>query len=192
MDLQWLNTQFLAFPSKSKNECARDIGVSPAVFQKIMSGSRAIKEREYISLRQFFGLPVDGYKNLPPANVHSYETKHLIGGASDAAINHDEFIPLEKKPSIEAGSYIIFTASKETNATLYLDHRILIDTSDQQIKNPDMFLISDGCTYFLRYCFDIKNNQISVKMHRDATDTNTLDISYIKIIGRAIAMLHPL
>jgi plasmid maintenance system antidote protein VapI len=60
MDSQWLKTQFAANPDKSKAGLAAAIGLEPPAVSKILNGTRQIKAQEYLQMREYFGLPVDG------------------------------------------------------------------------------------------------------------------------------------
>ena len=60
MDSQWLKTQFQLHPDKSRADLARALDLDPPAISKILAGGRQIKAHEYIAMRRFFGLPVDG------------------------------------------------------------------------------------------------------------------------------------
>ena len=60
MDSQWLKIQLAAHPDKSKAELAKAVGLQASGISKILAGGRQIKANEYIAMRRFFGLPVDG------------------------------------------------------------------------------------------------------------------------------------
>ncbi len=60
MDSQWLKTQLAYNPSKNKADLAKAIGVQPSGISKILAGTRQIKTHEYIAMRKFFGLLIDG------------------------------------------------------------------------------------------------------------------------------------
>ena len=59
MNAQWLAAQFDLYPSHSKSDLARALGLEPPAISKILGGMRKISAEEYITMRQFFGLPTN-------------------------------------------------------------------------------------------------------------------------------------
>jgi len=81
MDSTWLKTQFKLNPEKNKAGLAKVLGLGAPAISKILAGERQIKAAEYMLMRRYFGLPVDG--------------ESAAQGSSSRAGGHDDRYVLE-------------------------------------------------------------------------------------------------
>lgn len=194
MDATWLKTQFQVNPDKSRADLARALSLDPPAISKILAGGRQIKANEYIAMRHFFGLPVDGNK---ATGAGSYRLQTL-SGLSERDVPEDQdawLMParlLESKTRSPPEKIRIFTVrdnSMEPDFTV--GSQVLVDLSDTTSSPPGVFIISDGIGHVLRQCDIIPGEtplQISISSRSGASFRLTPDKA--NIIGRVIARLE--
>ncbi|HEY8190105.1 MAG TPA: helix-turn-helix transcriptional regulator, partial [Micavibrio sp.] len=88
MDTEWLKLQFRLHPERNKAGLAEALGLGAPAISKILSGGRQIKAAEYIAMRRYFGLPVDGEraaKSAPARQDDRYVLAPLPGLAEGNA-----------------------------------------------------------------------------------------------------------
>jgi hypothetical protein len=199
MDSQWLKTQLACNPDKSKADLAKAIGLQASGISKILAGGRQIKAHEYIAMRRFFGLPVDGeaaarasrssssYTILPLEEVfkENQDTVNLEWVIPANILNARTQAPPEKikifqvrenamEPDFKQGEYV------------------LVDLSDIKPSPPGVFLVSDGFGNMVRDCaFVAKTNPPAVRISakKEGFLSQTLKLDDFVIIGRVIAKL---
>lgn len=198
MDSQWLKTQFEVHPEKTKAGLAAAIGVEPPAVSKILSGSRQIKAQEYVLMREYFGLPVDGHASLHRSPA-SYTIKPLDGHESfrdGQAAPSDWVLPaaiLSPRTKAPAEKIRIFQVRE---AVMEPDFRsgeyVLVDVSDKKPAPPGIFIVSDGFGNMLRQCeFVPKSEPPAIRISANSNfQPQTLQFNDFLIIGRVIAKLQ--
>lgn len=194
MDSQWLKTQFLAYPDRTKAGLATAIGLEPPAVSKILNGTRQIKAQEYILMREYFGLPNDGENTLrkPPARTH---IKALVGGdglgdRSPPPGEWDAPAPiLSRSPSALTKVFLVSETIMEPE--FKLGEQVLIDPLDRTPSPPGVFVISDGQDNMLRHC-ELVGSDIRISASKTGFHKETLSREHILILGRVIAKLQML
>ncbi|MGB0720312.1 MAG: hypothetical protein ACPGRX_07550 [Bdellovibrionales bacterium] len=200
MDAQWLKIQFDVNPNKSKADLARLLGLEPPAISKILSGSRQIKAAEYNSMRQYFGLPVDGEKAaLVPDNAYHLETLAGNQRLDDSAEQRNDnwIIPasiLDQKTRTPPDQIKIFRIEENFMAPNFKrDEYVLVDLTECTPSPPGAFIVSDGFGNMLRFCEYVPNSdpaEVKVSAASSSFQTQILRLSDFKIIGRVIAKLE--
>lgn len=202
MDSQWLKNQFDLNPDKSKTALARSLGLEAPAISKILNNTRQIKAHEYIKMRAFFGLPVDGANAAAGPARHQGTLSPLdeTGFRDDANTQSSEshwIIPAEilsKRTQAPPGKVKIF----QINETLMepefrRGEYVLIDLSDTHPSPPGAFVLSDGFGYMMRHCEFVPRStppEIVVSACRREFQPQTLALEDVSIIGRVIAKLQ--
>jgi plasmid maintenance system antidote protein VapI len=195
MDSQWLKTQFAANPDKSKAGLAAAIGLEPPAVSKILNGTRQIKAQEYLQMREYFGLPVDGLS----AVRKTYTVK-----AQDGQDGFDDGSPPPSEWSIPSVISSQAAGPNKTNRVFQVresfmepefkrGEHVLVDIADRKPSPPGAFIISDGFSNMLRYCeYTPKSGdtEIRISARRNGFQPQTLKPGDFLVIGRVIAKLQ--
>lgn len=207
MDSQWLKMQFELNPAKSKSDLARILGLEPPAVNKILNGSRQIKAQEYMQMRQYFDLPVDGESNtknqargyvVKPLSYKDIKRSALHDSAPNNHTSDNNWViptkVLEKRTDSPPEQIKIFEVHENTmEPDFSKGEHVLIDTSNQVPSPPGIFIVSDGHTYLLRYCEIIPNTKpekIRLTANHKMFQPQTLEQGDFEIIGRVIAKLQ--
>jgi transcriptional regulator with XRE-family HTH domain len=202
MDSQWLKTQFAVHPDKTKADLAKALGLEAPAISKIIGGTRQIKAQEYLAMRRFFGLPVDGesatkssgklYTIAPLENrgiaeeaEHARDTEWIIPAN---ILNTRTQAPQEKIKKFQVRENTMEPEFKQ-------GEHVLVDLSDQNPSPPGVFIVSDGFGYMLRHCAYIPKTdppEVKISAKSDGFLAQTLKLSDFTIIGRVIAKLQML
>ncbi len=201
MDSQWLKALFESNPGKSKAGLAAAIGLEPPAISKILNGTRQIKAQEYISMRKYFGLPVDGeasIKKMPPplAVVAAPPAAHDL--AERQAPPSEWMIPPRILSSPASSSSEKTRIFKVNESVMEPDFRagenVLVDLADRTPSPPGVFMISDGFGNMIRHCGLIEGSDQEVRISaRDRQfQAQTLRLSDFLILGRVVGKLQML
>lgn len=202
MDSQWLKTQFMAHPNKSKTALAEALGLEPPAISKMIKGSRQIKAQEYIQMRRFFGLPTDGENALTqhPSNAYTLQPldvqeKGLREGP--AATEQNSIIPagiLNNRTQAPPDKIRIFQVRENIMEPLFRQGEyVLVDMQDKTPSPPGCFVISDGFGFMIRECAFIPHSDpAKIKISAPKTDfqPHVLEQDEFEIMGRVIAKLQ--
>lgn len=195
MDAQWLKNQFDLNPDKSKADLARVLGLEPPAISKMLAGTRQIKAQEYVSMRRFFGLPVDGQKAV---SAGAYELQTLLSGLSerDTPADQDSWIMparlLESKTAASPDKIKIFAVRDNSmEPDFAVGTQVLVDLSDTMPSPPGVFVMSDGVGPVLRQC-DIVPGEEPLQLNISSRSGVSFRLSMNKasITGRVIARLE--
>jgi transcriptional regulator with XRE-family HTH domain len=206
MDSQWLRIQFDLNPQKSKADLARTLGLEPPAISKILNGNRQIKAPEYMAMRAFFGLPVDGqaltaphtsgYIVKPLSYKDMQETALYDSASATGTSTQDWIIPktvLHEKTNAPPEQIKIFEVRENTMEPDFTHgEHVLIDTSNKTPSPPGVFVVSDDFNYLLRYCEVVskaKPTKIRMTANHKMFLPQTLKLEDFDIIGRVIAKL---
>lgn len=187
MDALWLQKQFEDQPAKSKSDLAKSLGLEPSAVSKILAGKRQIKAHEYISMCQFFGIPLDGMTDdmSKPIITEAGFAEH-----DDAAANEDWTFPGGIPNQNEAEKIKIFKLKENTMAPDFrMGEYIAADTSDQVPSPEGVFMISDGFGTLIRFCSlqpDTDGMMIKLSALDPHFEEQILHRSDFTIIGRVI------
>ena len=192
--------QFKINPEKKKAELANSLGLDAPAISKILAGGREIKAKEYVLMREFFGLPNDGktaLKNKTPS-IQPYAQSKKKGFQEQGAFQDGNWsIPqnlLFEKTKASPDKLRIFKISEAAMAPDFKkgDH-VLLDTGDTKPTPSGAFLISDGLGEMVRYCAYLPHSnppQIKLSTASAKNEAITLDLKDGTIIGRVIARLE--
>lgn len=202
MDSQWLKQQFDCNPEKSKAGLARLLKLEPPAISKILSGTRQIKAQEYNTMRQYFGLPVDG-ESFAQIPENTYRLDTLAGAQSKFEETTEQppedswIIPAEilsARTQTPPEKIKIFKIEESLMEPEFKrGEHVLIDLSDSKPSPPSTFIISDGFGVMLRNCDYIPNSnpaEIRISASSAGFQTQTLQEQDFNIIGRVIAKLQ--
>ncbi|HRQ61507.1 MAG TPA: hypothetical protein PLO23_08365 [Alphaproteobacteria bacterium] len=181
MDALWLQTQFEKNPSKSKAELARALGLEPPAISKIIGGARQIKAQEYMQMRRFFGLPLDGdaAASIPLRATHSQGLSDRCGG-SGFEHNFPETRPLPTSPK---------HLSEQLEPEYARGDHVLVDTTSKNLDEGGVFILCDGFSYMIRECSYGKGAQkgkIRISARQPGFQSQTLSTADFLIIGRVV------
>lgn len=194
MDATWLKTQFQMNPDHSRADLARALNLDPPAISKILSGTRQIKAHEYITMRRFFGLPVDGQKAVEQGG---YRLQTLSQGLSERSINDDQdswIMParlLESKTRSAPDKIRIFTVRDNSmEPDFMIGSQVLVDLSDVTPSPPGVFVLSDGIGHVLRQC-DVIPGETPLQINVSSRGGVSFQLTSARagIIGRVIARL---
>ncbi|MCE7887605.1 MAG: XRE family transcriptional regulator [Alphaproteobacteria bacterium PRO2] len=192
MDSQWLKTQFAANPDKSKAGLAAAIGLEPPAISKILNGTRQIKAQEYLQMREYFGLPVDGHG----ATRKTYTVK-AQEGFDDGSPPPAEWAIPSVISSHAAGpnkaNRVFQVRESFMEPEFKRGEHVLVDISDRKPSPPGAFIISDGFNNMLRYCeYTPKSGETEIRIsaRKDGFQPQILKPGDFIIIGRIIAKLQ--
>lgn len=199
MDGKWLKKQLDAHPDKSKAALARALGLEPPAVSKILSGQRQIKAAEYIGMRKFFGLPVDGQR-ATGASAQAYILEPLTEGLSepDAFFNESQWVMpaslLAAKTKAPPEKIKIFPVQESILAPDFrFGEQVLVDLSDQQPSPPGHFVIADGFAHVIRLCAYVPHSsppKVRISVPGDKIEPYTTNIEAAGIVGRIFAKLQ--
>lgn len=198
MDSQWLKTQFANNPDKTKAGLAAAIGLEPPAVSKILNGTRQIKAHEYIQMRGYFGLPVDGdaaIRRTPAANtVGSKGMDEGPGAPGEWSI-----------PAMVTAAQAARDTDKNTRMFQVRDaamepefkrgESVLVDMADRVPTPPGVFLVTDGFSSMLRHCeYTPRSNgtEIRISARQNDFQSQVLKAGDFLIIGRVVAKLQML
>jgi hypothetical protein len=195
MDADWLKTQLILNPGKSKADLARAVGLSPPAISKILKGTRQIKAQEYVLMREFFGMPNDGHaaarrlplSQSPKDNSAFQESKSAPG---------EWLIPssLTSDPDRPGAAALRVFEVHETfmEPDFKKGERVLADLNEKTPARGGVFVISDGFSNMLRCC-EVAAQPGKVKLFAlNSFEPQTLSANEFLIIGRVIAKLSAL
>ena len=194
MDATWLKTQFQLYPDKTRADLARALALDPPAISKILAGGRQIKAHEYIAMRHFFGLPVDGARAVAGAG---FRLQTLAQGLSERDTPDDQdswMMParlLESKTQSPPEKIRIFTVRDNSmEPDFMVGSQVLVDLSDVMPSPPGVFVMSDGVGHVLRQC-DVIPGETPLQINVGARSGVSFRLSADKagIIGRVIARL---
>jgi hypothetical protein len=201
MDSQWLKMQLAYNPDKSKADLAKTIGLQASGISKILAGTRQIKAHEYIAMRRFFGLSVDGESATGPGrSASSYTIKPLDPDAlqeeGQKFTDSEWVIPaniLTSRTQAPPDKIKIFKVSETAMEPDFKQgEHVLVDLSDQKPSPPGVFLVSDGFGYMIRNCAFVPKASpptVRISARQDGFMSQTLKLEDFTIIGRVIAKL---
>jgi hypothetical protein len=194
MDSQWLKTQFDLNPAKSRADLARALELDPPAISKMLAGGRQIKAHEYVAMRRFFDLPVDGAR----AVAGGYQLQTLASGLSERESVDDQdawIMParlLESKTDAPPEKIRIFTVRDNSmEPDFAVGTQVLVDLSDTMPSPPGVFVMSDGVGPVLRQC-DIVPGEAPLQVNVSSRSGVSFRLSVDKAstIGRVIARLE--
>ncbi len=197
MDNEWLKTQFRLQPDKNKADLARAIGLEPPAVSKILAGTRQIKAHEYIAMRRFFGMPVDGERATVGQVARSSYVLRPLQEQTRAEPGDAWTIPaklLARRTKAPPEQVRIFEVQDSTMAPEFqTGEHVLVDLSDRKPSPPGVFLVSDGIGYILRHC-EIVPQARPVKVRLSANnrhyETYNAPLDKAGLLGRVIAKLQ--
>ncbi len=201
MNSQWLKAQFKLNPDRSKAGLAKAISLEPPAISKILKGSRQIKAHEYVSMRRYFGLPIDGEKSLgkdsdgyvlTPLSAHDeLKDQSKDEDGSEWVIPADI---LGQRTQAPPDQVKIFQIQENTMEPEFRHgEHVVIDTSDTTPSPPGVFIVSDGFGYLIRQCEYMPQSnppEIKVSAKDKSFHPQILKKGEFKIIGRVIAKLQ--
>lgn len=190
MDAQWLKVQFRLHPEKSKADLARSLGLEPSAISKILGEGRQIKAQEYIAMRHFFGLPVDGEKSLslPDSKGPSF------GGLGERDRNIDEWSVQGYVPHLASQGlseqFCVFRIEETVMEPDYLlGEHVLVDTNRKNAEEPGVFVVCDGGINMARDCICI-NGKVRVSARQKDFQAQTLGMDEVLFIGRVVGKIQ--
>ena len=198
MDNKWLKAQFRLHPGKTKSDLAKALSLEPPAISKMLAGTRQVKAQEYVAMRRFFGLPVDG--------------ERAIGGRAETPGSY-VLRPLQEKENPEREDAWTMPAdmmagrTKGTPEQIKIFHirdntmapdfqpggHVLIDLSDRIPSPPGVFLVSDGIGHILRQCEIVPQSKpVSVRISAGnrSYEPYTAPLDKAGLVGRVIAKLQ--
>lgn len=192
MDSQWLQKQFEYNPDKSKADLARALGLEPPAISKIIGGARQIKAQEYIQMRRFFGLPVDGDTPLVAARLDLVSHQGLAEPEIAYGFEHNfpQTRPLPTAPQNLSEQLRVFRVEEDVMEPDYVrgDH-VLVDTTSKNLENGGVFILCDGFNYMIRECSYGKGPQkgkIRISARQSGFQSHALSAADFLIIGRVV------
>ena len=201
MDYQWLQTQFEHNPNKSKAGLAKALGLEPPAISKILKGNRQIKAHEYVTMRRYFGLPVDGENAIASQSVlkplSSEDQSAFLSDNADPDSGQNWVIPeevLSQHTKASAENIKIFTI-KEGNMEpdFKKGEPVLVDLSNNFPSPPGVYIISDGYSYLARQCEIVpgsKPPEIKISARDESFNPQVILLEDCQIVGRVIAKLQ--
>lgn len=199
----WLQAQFIIHKgdkTKNKAALAKALGVEPSAISKILNYSRLIKAHEYVIMRRFFGLPVDGEKAAQPHAVAS--SSNITSSQHSLSDSQMAFEPEFSIPSSIAKNSTDQThkSLKSIRVTDHLmepeflrDSVVLIDPSDTTPHPSGVFAVSDKFTPMIRHC-EFVSGSTAGKVNITALDRSfepqVLKLQDFEILGRVIAKME--
>lgn len=199
MDSEWLKLQFRLHPGRNKAGLAEALGLGAPAVSKILSGGRQIKAAEYIAMRRYFGLPVDGDRAARPAPDHYVLAPLPAAGMKEKQSPTEDSwtIParLLKPHTAAAPEQIrIFTVQEADMAPDFMPgEHVLVNMADVMPSPPGVFIVSDGMGHIIRRCEYVPHsNPALVKLSAASGkyDSHTLPLKDAGLVGRLIAKLQ--
>ena len=197
MDSEWLKLQFKMHPDKTKSGLAEALGLEPPAISKTLNGNRQIKAAEYVIMRRYFGLPVDGEKALQaPKNSYLIESLNQ-DGFEDGEGFSDWILPaslLSERTEAQPEQVKIYQIQERVMEPEFKHgEHVLVDLSETNPSPPGVFVVSDGFGYLIRHCEFIPSSEpaeIKVSAADKSFQPQILELKEFKIIGRVIAKLQ--
>lgn len=209
MDSQWLKTQFSVNPGKTKAGLAKALNLDAPAISKILAGTRQIKANEYIGMRKFFGLPVDGeqatsgnrdksYVLAPLTKDKEQEEKNINQALYDAPVPEENWVMpaslFKNRTTANPEQIRIFSIQENAMVPDFMPgEHVLVDLSDVKPSPPGVFLVSDGLGHMIRQCAYVPHSdppEIKLSAVNSKYEPYTLPLEKTKIIGRVIAKLQ--
>lgn len=200
MDFKWLNSQFDLHPEQSKAGLAKAMNLEPPAISKTLKGSRQIKAHEYVAMRRYFGLPIDGEKSLdnksgyvisPLSTHHTLNEPDRENPASEWVIPADILSQRTQAPPEQVKIFQVQEQLMEPD--FRRGEHVVVDLSGTTPSPPGVFIVSDGFGFLLRHCEYLpgsKPAEIKVSAKNQSFHPQTLKKEEFKIIGRVIAKLQ--
>lgn len=202
MDAAWLKTQFRLNPDKNKAGLAESLGLSASAVSKILAGTRQIKAHEYVGMRRYFGLPVDGAAAAREGDraPQGYVVAPLEGMREQrtAAPSPESWIIpahlLQGRTQAAPDKVRIFAVQEQAMAPDFMPgQHILVDLSDTQPSPPGVFVVADGLGQIIRQCEYVPQSQppqVRLSARAPGFSATTLPLAQAGILGRVIARLE--
>ncbi|MCB9991967.1 MAG: hypothetical protein H6867_11475 [Rhodospirillales bacterium] len=202
MDAAWLKSQFAMNPEQSKADLAKALGLEPPAISKILSGQRQIKAHEYVGMRKFFGLPVDGTHavqqgGLAGKNYVLSPLENTMKEPAPAASDESWVMParlFENRTSAPPDQIRIFAVQEDAMAPDILrGENVLVDLSDKKPSPAGTFVVSDGLGHIIRQCEYVPHSdppEIRLSALNRKYEPYTVKLAKAEIIGRVIAKLQ--
>lgn len=200
MDARWLNMQFELQPEKSKSALARALGLEPPAVSKIISGVRQIKASEYLIMREFFGLPIDGGRATSSSqNSYVVGALHPSNSLNDGGQDSDLqwVIPahiMAKHTHSSPDDLKNFRVEDNMMAPEFnKGEHVIVDIADIKPSPPGTFIVSDSFGFMLRYCEFIPNSnppKMRFSTMKDSFQSEKSEHESFELIGRVIAKLQ--
>lgn len=202
MDAEWLKSQLKLNPARSKADLARALGLEPSAVSKMLSGARQIKAQEYVAMRRFFGLAVEGERALRPtaAAENAYVIEPLGSALREQGADSDAdawvmpahlFASRTKAPPEKIR---IFEVHGDAMAPDFMPGtHVLVDLSDTRPSPAGEFVVSDGHGHIIRQCEYVPHSvppQIRLSALNRKYDPYTAAQDRAGVIGRVIAKLQ--
>ncbi|MFN3826826.1 MAG: hypothetical protein ACK4NR_04295 [Micavibrio sp.] len=196
MDSLWLKTQFRLCPDKSRADLARALDLDPPAISKMLAGTRQIKAQEYVAMRGFFGLPMDGQRAVSAEKGYRLEALEVKGlSEPDREGEGGEWVMpaglLAARTKAAPEQIRIFTVRDKTMEPDFMSGaQVLVDLSDRLPSPPGVFVVSDGVGHILRHCDFVPGEspaQIQISSHKGSSFRLPADKA--DITGRVIARL---
>lgn len=200
MDSEWLKTQFLLNPEKTKAGLAQAMGVDAPTVSKILAGGRQIKAHEYAAMRRYFGLPVDGEKAAGATGGRSYVLAPLDPGLKERDTDTPQeswvmpaslFAARTRAPSDQIK---VFSVQEHAMAPDFMPgEQVLVDLSDRKPSPAGVFIVSDGIGHIIRQCEVLPHAQpakIKLSAANSKYQPMVVEMAKTEIIGRVIAKLE--
>lgn len=201
MDTEWLKKQFSLHPDKSKADLAKALGLEPPAISKILSGRRQIKAHEYVGMRAFFGLPVDGGRAagsqagrnviIPPLEARAFHEK---GGEQEDEAWVMPASLFESRTKAPPDKLRIFAVQEDAMVPEILQgEKVLVDTSDTRPSPAGTFIVSDGFGQIIRQCEYVPHSDppaIKLSARNAKYEPYTIPLEKAQIIGRVLAKLQ--
>ena len=194
MDSQWLQQQFSYYPDKSKSALARALNLESPAVSKILNGSRQIKAHEYLTMRKFFGLPVDGERSVQvKSNQNEMELSPLTYSHGASERDSTEFtqnwtLPADILRSQTNATPDQIKVFKNNESVMTPDFKkgeyVLVDLSIKTPTPAGAFIISDGFGYMIRDCRYIPLSsppRITISAKQPNFQPHDIDIKDIQI-----------
>lgn len=202
MDSQWLKSQFIMYPDKTKADLARALGLEPPAVSKILSGRRQIKAQEYMSMRNFFGLGGSNDRGLDPYNprkcANTDSAPHMEELRDMQALEPQWLIPskyksIDNKKSRSAVKLFQITDSA-MEPRFYKGESVIIDPADRDFTHRGTFIVTDGHGFFARYCSASATNSLGKRgLYLEAEskefEAQSLSEQDIRVVGRIIGKM---
>lgn len=204
MDSEWLKTQFRLHPDRKQAELAEALGVGAPAVSKMLAGARQIRASEYVLMRRFFGMPVDGESaatgsgrnNSGRAGRYVLEPLGMKEKNSPAAEDDAWVIPgslLKGRTAASPDQIRIFTVQESAMAPDFTPgEQVLVDLSDQKPSPAGVFILSDGMGHIIRRCEYVPHSQppqVRLSTASGKFETHTLFLKDAGLVGRVIAKL---
>ncbi|MCD8497203.1 MAG: hypothetical protein LRZ85_03450 [Alphaproteobacteria bacterium] len=196
MDAEWLQAQFRLYPGKSKADLARALGLEPPAVSKILGGGRQIKAQEYLLMRRFFGLPVDGERSLP---LHKSGHNTDLTELNDRVFEGDFEQGLHTKGNVSrmppgnlSEQLRVFRVEEDLMEPEYdKGEHVLVDTTQKSFEDAGVFVVCDGFGYMIRDCSYItddgdRDTKIRIAARKKNFQPQILKPDEFLVIGRVV------